>query len=107
VPIGEHVQLRHRAVTRRLDSADAYDSGALVVYPVALTDDPDDVPLGFDWVYTGIWLPGGNAVALGAGMTKRHRLLATNALTSSTVNSTVRLAQAEQLNGSLSRATSA
>jgi hypothetical protein len=63
VPIGEHVQLRHRAVTRLLDSADAYDAGALVVYPVALTDNSNDVPLGFDRVYTGMGLPGGNAVA--------------------------------------------
>jgi hypothetical protein len=39
VPIGEHVQLRHQAVTRLLDSADAYGAGALAVYPVALTDD--------------------------------------------------------------------
>jgi hypothetical protein len=63
VPIGEHAQLRHEAITRLLDNPDAYDAGALAVYPVALTDDPDDVPPGFGPVYAGLGLPGGHVAA--------------------------------------------
>jgi hypothetical protein len=63
VPFGQHAQLRHEAITRLLDNPEAYDAGALAVYPVALTDDPHDIPPGFDPVYAGRDLPGGHVAA--------------------------------------------
>ena len=50
VPIGEHLQFHHDALTHLLDDPAAYDHGVLAVYPVALTDDPDDMPPGFDYL---------------------------------------------------------
>jgi hypothetical protein len=63
VPIGEHVQLRHEAITCLLDNPDAYNAGALAVYPVALTDNLDNIPPGFGPVYAGLGLPGGYKAA--------------------------------------------
>jgi hypothetical protein len=63
VPIGEHVRLRHEAITCLLDNPDAYNAGALAVYPVALTDNLDNIPLGFGPVYAGLGLPGGHMAA--------------------------------------------
>ena len=63
VPIGEHLQFHHDALTHLLEDPAAYDDGVLAVYPVALTDDPDDMPPGFDPVYAGPDLPDGYAAA--------------------------------------------
>jgi hypothetical protein len=63
VPIGEHAQLRHETITRLLDNPGAYDAGALAVYPVALTKDPNDTLPGFGQVYAGRGLAEGHVIA--------------------------------------------
>jgi hypothetical protein len=63
VPINEHVHFHHNTLTRLLDNPAAYEVGVLAVYPVALTDDPNDTPPGFNPVYTGIGLPDGHVAA--------------------------------------------
>jgi hypothetical protein len=63
VPFGRDIQIHPDALTRLLANPGDYDDGALAVYFVALTDDPDDLPPGFDAVYSGLGLPDGQAAA--------------------------------------------
>ena len=62
VPISDNIQLPPDTIRLLLDNPVAYE-GALAVYAVALTDDPDDLPPGSDAVYAGLGLPGGRAAA--------------------------------------------
>jgi hypothetical protein len=63
VPIGQNIHLHPDAIQRMLDNPDDYHDGALALHVVALTDDPDDTPPGFDPVYAGMGLPDGYAAA--------------------------------------------
>jgi hypothetical protein len=63
VLMGCDIQLHPDAISRLMHNPAAYDTGAVAVYPVALTDDPDDMPPGFDPVYAGTGLPDGLAAA--------------------------------------------
>jgi hypothetical protein len=63
VPFGRDIQFHPDAISRMMDNPAAYSDGAMAVYPVALTDDPDDMPPGFNPVYVGLGLPDGLAAA--------------------------------------------
>jgi hypothetical protein len=63
IPISDNLLLPPDAIRRVKDNPAAYDRGALAVYAVALTDNPDDMPPGFDPIYVGIGLPDGLAAA--------------------------------------------
>jgi hypothetical protein len=63
VPINQDIHFLPDTIRRMHDNPGDYDDGALALYVVALTDDPDDEPPGFDAIYAGGGLPDGHAAA--------------------------------------------
>jgi hypothetical protein len=63
VPLHQDIHFLLDTIRRMHDNPGDYHDGALALYVVALTDDPDDAPPGFDAIYAGSGLPDGHAAA--------------------------------------------